>query len=172
VRRIEDGAQIPDDIDTGVLEAWADALEDLRARYDDALSRVHDAQQRLNELTRTRDQLQAELQSVLSQIPGIQTTIDTTASQMAALSAQRDEYRAARDAATARLLGTDRLDGTVATTHPLLLLPVRLETRFLAARNSSRTDLCVRVYPDDVHVDSHEPGLTEDEERWGAHFWQ
>ena len=150
MRRIEDGAQIPDDIDTGALEVWADALEDLRAQYDDALGRVHDTQQRVNELTRTRDQLQAELQSVLSQIPGVRTTIDTTASQMATLSTQLDEYRAARDAATARLLGTDRLDGAVATKHPLLLLPVRLETRFLAARNRSGTDLCVRVYPDDV----------------------
>jgi|GEM_PF-2076833 len=172
MKRIEDSPEIPVDIDTGVLEAWADALEQLRADYDSAFDRVHDAQRRVNELSRSRDQLQTELHTVLSQIPGTQAVVESTRSQVAALSTQLEDYQAARDAATARLLGTDRLDGTVETKHPLLLLPVRLETRFLSARNGSGTELRVRVYPDDVHIDTHEPGLTEEEERWGNHFWE
>ena len=55
----------------------------------------------------------------------------------------------------------DRLTGTVATTHPLLLFPVRVETRFTARREAPGTDLLLRVYPDDIHLDSHEPALTE-----------
>ena len=133
---------------------------------------MNDAQQRVNELTRTRDQLQAELQLILAQLPGVQATIESTRNQMNALSAQLEEFRAARDAATARLLGTDRANGTVETQSPLLLLPVRLETRFLPARSGVGAQLRVRVYPDDVHIDTHEPGLTEDEERWGRHFWE
>jgi hypothetical protein len=172
VRPIENGANIPDDIDLGVLEEWADGLELLRVDYDAAFDRVHDAQLRVNELTRSRDQLQNELQTVLAQIPDVQVTADTTRTQMIAVFARLEEYRAARDAATARLLGTDRLSGLVETTHPLLLLPVRLETRFMPARNGSGAELRVRIYPDDVHIDSHEPGLTEEEERWGTHFWQ
>ena len=54
---------------------------------------------------------------------------------------------------------------------PLLLLPVRLETRFFAI-NSDLQELRVRVYPDQIHVDSHEPELTPDEQRWGQHFWE
>lgn len=54
---------------------------------------------------------------------------------------------------------------------PLLLLPVRLETRF-SPRSDGGADLRVRVYPDAVHVDSHEPGLTPDEVTWGRHFWE
>lgn len=50
------------------------------------------------------------------------------------------------------------------TNVPLLLLPVRLETRF---RNNQ---LLIRVYPDAVHVDSFESRLTEVEIQWGKHF--
>ena len=34
------------------------------------------------------------------------------------------------------------------------------------------SELFVRVYPDKVHIDSHEPGLTADELTWGQHFWE
>ena len=33
-------------------------------------------------------------------------------------------------------------------------------------------ELRVRVYPDKVHIDAHEPGLTADELTWGQHFWE
>lgn len=58
--------------------------------------------------------------------------------------------------------------GGVKTDHPLVLLPVRLETRFTA---DGRT-LLIRVYPDDVHVDAHEPELTAEERALGQAFWK
>src|SRR5215207_9373027 len=55
---------------------------------------------------------------------------------------------------------------------PLLMLPVRLETRFFPLPDAAMQELRVRVYPDQVHVDSHEPGLSEEAARWGKHFWE
>lgn len=52
---------------------------------------------------------------------------------------------------------------------PLLLLPVRLETRFV--KTGTLYVLLIRIYPDVVHVDSFERGLSEMEVKWGEHFW-
>jgi hypothetical protein len=55
-------------------------------------------------------------------------------------------------------------------TVPLLLLPVRIETRFDV--DGPRRDLLVRIYPDHAHVDSHRPALTPAEEAHGQTFWR
>ena len=53
---------------------------------------------------------------------------------------------------------------------PAVLLPVRVETRFVTT--GGRPELLVRIYPDEVHVDEHEPELTDDELAWGRAFWE
>jgi hypothetical protein len=70
------------------------------------------------------------------------------------------------------------LDGQV----PLLLLPVRLETRFawldpsdptrhrFDADGATTPILLVRIFPDDIHIDRHDPHLTADEADW-QHAW-
>ena len=50
---------------------------------------------------------------------------------------------------------------------PLLLLPVRLETRFSADGKK----LKVRIYPDDIHIDGLERGLTDPEAAAGQVYW-
>ena len=54
--------------------------------------------------------------------------------------------------------------------RPLALFPVRLETRFFAQPNGG-SELRVRVYPDRIHIDSHEAELTQSEKTWGQHYW-
>jgi hypothetical protein len=143
----------------------------LQTAHDRAVARAQAAQRRLASLLRDHALYQAELTRVNAQITAAQDAVTRKKTEVAALSGQVDEHRVARDAATARLLGTDRLSGTVATTHPLLLFPVRMETRFAARRTGPGTDLLLRLYPDDIHLDSHEPALTEEEERRGKEFW-
>lgn len=49
-------------------------------------------------------------------------------------------------------------------THPVLLLPLRLETRY---RDSK---LLIRIYPDQIALDSHRPRLSEEEGREGLDY--
>ncbi len=58
-----------------------------------------------------------------------------------------------------------------ASDQPLALLPVRLETRFFAQPGGG-SELRVRVYPDKIHLDSHERDLTRSEHDWGVHSWE
>jgi len=50
---------------------------------------------------------------------------------------------------------------------PLLLLPVRIETRF----NAASTELRIRIYPDEIHVDRLDRGLSEKEATAGRAYW-
>ncbi len=50
---------------------------------------------------------------------------------------------------------------------PLLLLPVRLETRFTTDGSTVK----VRIYPDDVHVDRLDPGVSDAERSAGTAYW-
>lgn len=52
-------------------------------------------------------------------------------------------------------------------TVPLLLLPVRLETRYTPDGKTLR----IRIFPDDVHVDQLDRGLSPDEQAAGTAYW-
>ncbi|MEU7821716.1 hypothetical protein [Catellatospora sp. NPDC049133] len=62
----------------------------------------------------------------------------------------------------------DAVDLTAPYARPLVLLPVRLETRYTA----DGTGLRVRVYPDDLHVDRLDRGLDDAERAAGVAYWQ
>jgi hypothetical protein len=53
---------------------------------------------------------------------------------------------------------------------PLLLLPFRIETRF--GTGAGGGELWIRVYPDQICIDSHEDELTKEEETDGKAYWQ
>ena len=53
--------------------------------------------------------------------------------------------------------------------EPLLLLPVRIETRF--ADTPGGPQLWVRIFPDQFAIDSHDPNLTADEWAAALQYW-
>ncbi|HEX6886541.1 MAG TPA: hypothetical protein VF143_00430 [Candidatus Nanopelagicales bacterium] len=62
------------------------------------------------------------------------------------------------------------LSATLAASHPIVLLPVRVETRFADVEAGGR-ELRVRIWPDQVHIDAHDPRLTAAEAQAGHQFW-
>jgi hypothetical protein len=57
----------------------------------------------------------------------------------------------------------------LSTQYPIALFPVRIETRFQVVTNNPR--LQIRVYPDEILADSHEPSLTQAEIDAGHAYW-
>jgi hypothetical protein len=60
----------------------------------------------------------------------------------------------------------EALDGR----HPIALLPVRLETRYVPV--DAPTSLRIRVYPDDLNTIEHVPALTTEESAKGRAYWE
>src|SRR6266851_4354523 len=50
--------------------------------------------------------------------------------------------------------------------YPIALFPVRIETRF-----DQESELLIRVYPDEILADAHDPALTTQEKEMGDRFW-
>ena len=55
------------------------------------------------------------------------------------------------------------------TSLPVALLPVQIQTRFVTRDGAQQ--LLVRVYPDELHLDGHDTGLTAAEVEWGKRAW-
>ncbi len=60
-------------------------------------------------------------------------------------------------------------DFTLDATLPIVLLPVRVETRFSLRPDGA--ELLIRVYPDEIAADPHEPALTDAERADGETYW-
>ncbi len=80
--------------------------------------------------------------------------------------------RAIRFAGAAEAIATIPLDDLLAGLDdhvPVLLFPVRLETKY--AEEAGKTVLRVRIFPDDAQVTAHDPLLSEAEAHDGALYW-
>jgi hypothetical protein len=53
---------------------------------------------------------------------------------------------------------------------PLLMLPVNIETRFVGV-GERQAELWVRIYPDQIAINTHEPELTQQEIDDGKSYW-
>ncbi|CAN7761691.1 hypothetical protein LJR130_007093 [Variovorax sp. LjRoot130] len=129
---------------------------------------------------------QATEPSTGSDLRARKDTLSTAGKTLAALEVRRqraerlqaelaNRMAAAREKALKGESGFELLAGA----HPLLLLPVRLEARFARLKNDTvvfdddptlERVLLVRIYPDEIHEDVHEPEFTPDEGRWAGEF--
>jgi hypothetical protein len=57
------------------------------------------------------------------------------------------------------------------TRYPIVLLPVRIETRVESGGQDLPSVLKIRIYPDEILADAHEPSLTQQEVDAGRAYW-
>ena len=60
--------------------------------------------------------------------------------------------------------------GGLSASTPVLFLPVNIETRFMNSATGA-PELWVRIYPDQIAINSHEPELTQQEITDGTAYW-
>jgi hypothetical protein len=152
---------------------------------DTDLRLLRAAQREMDQALAERDRIAASVGRRGAEIARLEAEIARAAGRgdaaaAGAMRGEREQLAAGRRDDLARLRGFDdsfrriaeglarRVDECDADPLvPLLLLPVRLETRYTADRASLR----VRVYPDDVHIDQLDPGLDDAERGAWQEYW-
>lgn len=97
--------------------------------------------------------------------PGSSARLQAAQRRLQAAQRRLAQAQAELDAARALPDPTGKLRAGV----PVALLPVRLETRYVT--DVGGPALLVRVYPDEIHVDDHEPELTDLEVAAATAYW-
>jgi hypothetical protein len=150
----------------GILQ---EALHRAEARVEAAKTRIQELQAFINEIpdaeiaARNAEAISAEL---ATEVENLKVALEDLTLNIQRL---KENIEQMKDKYQNQL---NSLIGSMNSKVPLALLPVRLETRFATRAGGSGKDLLIRIYPDDVHQDTHEPELTNDEIDWGKHFWK
>lgn len=153
------------------MNSYADQLKEIRAARA-TRDRVRDElhQQLIEQLKLLRTQRKAERTQTAGDLQG---QLDRLRQQ---ISGQRRELNA-REQAVGALIDQYFADQTPQTlveqwsdASPIMLLPLRVETKFKDADKGKQ--LWVRVYPDEIAVTTHEKVLTDREVSLGTTYWK
>ncbi len=144
---------------------------------------VQNAREALTQARTQFSQLQMQIAASTAAINALSKTTGTNDPKLAAALKERaallERSKQARDreknsrtnlsGAISTFLPKDptRDFGLLDARYPILFFPVRIETRF----DRSSTTLLIRIYPDEILADSHEPELTSEEEAAGKKYW-
>ncbi|HEV7921894.1 MAG TPA: hypothetical protein VGR02_13980 [Thermoanaerobaculia bacterium] len=130
-----------------------------------ARDRIRRAEARRTELLRTFDvnnrEHTAEQQRIDRELAAAQKSLGEARTLRAAGAALESRLLAALEQQTDPRKAIGRLNDN----YPILLFPVRLETRFKGG------ELLVRVYPDDCSIDTFEPRLSRPEVQSAQLYW-
>ncbi len=157
-----------------------DALRQARATLNDAREQLHRA--RMRQVTLQRAQRKAERKEVLDQLEHDQEPVFYP-DRSRELERERRRVEQQKglvrqgDADVRDLLGRlfqrtpQQLIEEWDDTTPIMLLPLRLETRFKEMEREQR-ELWVRVFPDEIAINTHEKLLTERERTNAIAYWK
>ncbi len=162
------------------------------------MSNFQDKRQKLNEQRAKRDSKKQELYSVKRQLQRLGNEIEERKRiaghavddalikleakqkqlklKLEEINAAYLEYRGKELDFSSRFIGKEDHKTQVAeleAEYPIFLMPVRIETRFMTIEEAheQKRELWVRIFPDDIAVDTHEPNLTGDEVTSAKEFW-
>lgn len=127
-----------------------------------ARARVHAAQAEFDALRRggADARVLARAQAQLDELAaGARDSVAATRERLRGIRGLADALLAQRDPA----LLFQALDAK----HPVLLMPVSIQTRY----DDATTRLMIRIYPDVLHAVQHAPGLTPKEVGAAARYW-
>ena len=157
-----------------------DALGKARAARDDARGLLH--RSRLRQLTLQREQKKADRKEIVGELgdnqepefyPDRSRELERERAQI-----KRDnELVRQRDGNVRELLDElfqrrpQRLIEEWDDTTPIMLLPLQIETRFKEAERQEQ-ELWVRVFPDEIAINTHEELLMEREQTQGIAYWK
>ncbi len=151
-------------------------LLDERRRRDEADAQLRAARARLAQARARLAALKREGRTTTKDKAGIallreEETLRQEIEERAAVF-ERHELAAAKERdSLLSLAPPQRLSSEMSDAIPCLLLPVRLETRFMTSPAGAR-ELRVRIFPDDIAIETHEEPLTKDEVDAGTIFWE
>ena len=145
---------------------------------DTATRNVANATTALNSAKKALTTLQTRQKAIPAEITSCNTAITKINSTLSQAENKLNGLTQIYDTAKTKLANLNKqktalnkaLGNLPLTDTPLLLMPARLETRFV--KNTKwQTELLIRVYPDDIHIDTFEPELTSNEISSGQQFW-
>jgi len=153
-------------IDLNAFTSLRTKLEQLAVRQRKADTEMAAARQALDVAVRS-GAAPAEVARLNAGIAAAQSARNSLADQRRALNEKPDAQ------ARAAAVGIDpaALVASMDGKHPIALLPMRLETRYISAPGIP-TRLRIRIYPDDLNTIDHEPTPTDTELQSGMAYWR
>lgn len=144
-------------------------ISQLRDERDAALTRAIAAEQRLRALDEAILRAERARQGDL-----LQRLRGQRADAVGDARGARDEHTKLKERAFVELVDLNAkshevIVGEFSDRHPIVLLPVRIETKF--ARVGQGTELRVRVFPDDISIAAPPSAVTADERVAGEAYW-